>query len=340
MHCRDKAVPSPIGEEFGAMDLKHLRTFVTVAEAGTVSGAAVLLHISQPALSRQVSDLEQEFGLKLFERIGRRLMLTPVGEQLVEDSRHVLGQAGALGERVSLLRRGDAGVLKVAAPPQTIESVLSTFLVRYAKRFPNVSVKLFEALGRDQSLMLERGEVHMGIRHDPGDPRFESMVLPPDEVLAACNLHMDFGARGTVDIGHVAAYPLLLLQPGYSIRRLFDAACRIADVQPNILLESRSPQTLLALAEDGHGIAIIPSLLRTERYDLKIVRVTHRRRPLQEKYAIQWDKRRPIPLYASHFCSALADYMREVLPITRPAEAQAQTRRRANRSAGRKPRTG
>ena len=175
------------------MDLKHLRTFVTVAEARTVSKASLLLHTSQPALSRQVSNLEQEFGLKLFERIGRRLVLTPVGEQLIEDCRHLLGQAATLGERVGLMRRGDAGVLKVAAPPHTIESVLSTFLVRYAKRFPNVTVELFEALGREQTPMLERGEVHIGIRHDPGDPRFESHMLPPDEALGG--VQAGHGAR-------------------------------------------------------------------------------------------------------------------------------------------------
>ena len=98
------------------MDLKHLRTFVTVAELGTVSRAALGLRISQSALSRQISDLEQEFGFKLFDRVGRRLVLTAIGEQLLGDCRDVLGHVGSLGERVALLRRGDGGELKVAAP--------------------------------------------------------------------------------------------------------------------------------------------------------------------------------------------------------------------------------
>jgi DNA-binding transcriptional LysR family regulator len=331
MHFCDSNFALSRTSGFSVMDLKHLRTFVTVAEARTVSKASLLLHISQPALSRQLSNLEQEFGLKLFERTGRRLVLTPVGEQVLEDCRHLVSQAGALRERLGLLKRGDAGVLKVAAPPQTIEGVLSTFLVRYAKRFPNVTVKLFEALGREQTPMLERGEVHIGIRHDPGDPRFESLVLPADELLAACSPTFELGTLGLIDIARVAAHPLLLLQPGYSIRRLFDAACRLADVEPNVVLESRSPQTLLALAEDGHGVAIIPSLLKTDRYDLKIVRITHRRKPLQERYAIQWDRRRPIPPYANHFCAALAEYMREALPITQPVAGRRRRERRSKR---------
>src|SRR6266508_1258540 len=291
------------------MDLRRLRTFVAVAELGTVSKAALRLRITQPALSRQISDLEAELGLRLFDRVGRRLVLTAEGEQFLGDCRIALGHMDSLGERAERLRRGDSGVLKVAASPQTIESVLSTFLPRYAERFPNVHVKLTEALGPDQSAMLERGEVHVGIRHQQGaDRRFESHALPSDEVLAACNPSLQLGPAGMIDIGRLASYPLLVLESGYSIRRMFDAACRLADV--------------------GHGVAIIPSLLRTDRYTLRIVRVTHRRKSLREPLVIQWDNRRLIPRYAENFCEALAQYMREALPITQPSASKAATARK------------
>jgi LysR family nitrogen assimilation transcriptional regulator len=311
------------------MDLKRLRTFVAVADLGTVSKAALRQRISQSALSRQINDLEYECGFKLFDRIGRRLFLTTRGEQLLGDCRGVLAQMGSLGERIELLKRGDFGVLKLAAPPHTIESVLSGFLPRYAKRFPNVRVKLTEALGLDQIPLLERGEVHVGIRHDQGtNPSFESLALPPDDVLAAGHASLQLGPDGMIDIVSLVSYPLLLLDSGYSVRRLFNAACRLADVQPDILLESRAPHTLLALAEAGQGIAIIPSVLRTDRYRLKIARVTHRRKPLRDRYVIQWDKRRPMPSYTQNFCAALAEYMREVLPITQPSSSVAARRKR------------
>src|SRR5262245_29363753 len=118
------------------MDLRRTRTFVTVAELGTVSKASLRLRIAQPALSRQISDLEQEFGLKLFDRVGRRLVLTGEGEQLLSDCRALLNFANAVGERAQQLRRGDTGVLKVAASAQFIEGVLSGFLHRYAQRYP------------------------------------------------------------------------------------------------------------------------------------------------------------------------------------------------------------
>ena len=107
------------------MDLRHARTFVTVAELGTVSKAAVRLRIAQPALSRQIGSLEQELGLKLFDRVGRRLVLTGEGEQLLGDCRGLLSLASAIAERAQLLGRGDTGTLRVAASPQFIEGALS-----------------------------------------------------------------------------------------------------------------------------------------------------------------------------------------------------------------------
>src|SRR5437762_14171501 len=113
------------------MDLRRLRTFVTIAELGTVSRAALHLRISQSALSRQVSDLEQEFRVRLFDRVGRRLVLTPIDEDLLGVWRSQSGQVASLCERVRLPTGGDPGALNVAASPQFIERDLSTFLRRY-----------------------------------------------------------------------------------------------------------------------------------------------------------------------------------------------------------------
>src|SRR6185436_4647315 len=107
--------------------LRRTRTFVTVADLGSVSKAALRLRIAQPALSRQIGELEQEVGFKLFDRVGRRLVLTGEGEQLLRDCRGLLNHASAIDERAQQLRRGGASVLKVAASPQFIEGVISDF---------------------------------------------------------------------------------------------------------------------------------------------------------------------------------------------------------------------
>src|SRR5919112_4969650 len=138
------------------MDLRHVRTFVTVADVGTVSAAADRLHVAQPALSRQIAQLEDELGLKLFDRVGRRLLLTSEGEQLLSNCRGLLNYARALGEQAQMLRRGDVGVLRVAASPHLIEGIFPEFLRHYGARYPNVQVRLTDTVGVDSFAMLER----------------------------------------------------------------------------------------------------------------------------------------------------------------------------------------
>jgi DNA-binding transcriptional LysR family regulator len=304
------------------MDLRHARTFVSVVELGTVSKAALHLHVAQPALSKQISDLERELGLKLFDRIGRRLLLTGEGEQLLADCRNFVNYAEAIGERAQLLRRGDVGVLKVAASPQNLEGVLSKFLRQYAERFPNVNVKLFDAIGPEVLAMLERGEIHLGQSSaiQPDDPRFGSYPLAPVEILAACHPSLALGKNGIVEIEQLAPHQLLLQDPAFVVRRVFDAACRLADLKQNVLLESRVLHTLLAMAEDGHGVAIFPSALRTDRYNLRIVAVSYRRKLLRNSLVMLWNSRRPLPRYAVAFYKMFAKHVSEAFPITRPRE--------------------
>jgi DNA-binding transcriptional LysR family regulator len=322
------------------MDLRHARTFVTVAELGTVSKAALRLRIAQPALSRQISALEQELGLKLFDRVGRRLVLTGEGEQLLSDCRGLLDYASALGERAQQLRSGGASVLKVAASPQFIEGVISSFLHRYAEHHPTVEVKLVEAIGADTLTMVERGEVHLGQTlaeaAQSSDRHFASRPLQLVDLLAVSSPRLTLGNGSAIEIERLAQFPLLLLDTGFIFRRLFDSACRLAGLKPNIKFESRVPHTLLEMAESGHGVAIVPSTLRLHRYALRIACVNYRGEPLREPLSIFWDRRRPQPLYATAFCEMLAEYVREVFPISRPskykADNAAKQASRANRA--------
>lgn len=304
------------------MDLRHVRTFVTVAEIGTVSKAAERLHVAQPALSRQIANLEDELGLKLFDRVGRRLMLTSEGERLLNDCRGLLNYARAVGEQAQVLRRGDVGVLRVSASPHLIEGIFPDFLRHYAARYPNVQVRLVDvAAGGEALAMLERGEIHLVqtiVRAiAPDEQRFTSHPLAPMQMLAACHPKLKLGADGSVEIGRLAPYPLLQATPDFAMRRNFDAACRLAGFTPNNVLESRAPHALLAMAEAGHGVAIIPSALRIHRYRVRVLRVTYRGKALEEPLAVLSDKRRPLPGYAKVFCDMLAEHVRKGFPVPR-----------------------
>ena len=304
------------------MELRHLRTFVAVAESGTVSTAAARLHIAQPALSRQIMALEEDLGVALFDRVGGRLQLSGAGERLLGDCRGLLNFARDLREQARALGRTDAGLLRVAASPHYIDSVFPEFLARFARRYPDVRVSLMDLIGANVIGMLERGEVHLAqtspqlLRADHS--HIASRELPAVDMMAAWSPALPLPHVREIEIAALRGFPLLQTGTEYVIRRMFDAACRLAGFEPDNVLESRAPHALLAMAEAGHGIAVIPSALSLSRYRLNIARITYRRKAVSAPLALLYDRRRPQPAYALAFADMLASYVRGIWPITRP----------------------
>ena len=300
------------------MDLKLLKAFVGVAEHGTVSKAADVLHITQPALSRQIRSLEQQVGFELFERAGRGLSLTPRGAQLLSECQGLLTHFDALSERTRRLRRGDLQVLRIAATSLTIEALFPAFLGRYATQIPDIRLVLLDSHAVDHLAMLERGEADLSINVInmlPLDDRhFASRLMPRFQMLATCSRSFSMETGDIKDIGALAQHPLLVLDQTYATRNVFDSACHLAGFKPTILFEGRSVNTLLALAEAGHGIAIIPSVLKVDPSKVRTMLVTHRRESLQLTVAVIWDKRRMPSRYADQFADLLAAYIRESYP--------------------------
>ena len=204
-----------------------------------------------------------------------------------------------MGEQAQLLRHGDTGVLKVAASPVQIETVFSTFLHQYAKRYPGVQVKLIEAIGSKTLALLERGEIHLGISLlqsiQADDRHFGIYPVPPVELMAACHPSIPLESGGTIDIGRVVAHPLLLLDSGFVVRKTFDTVCRLARLKSNILFESAVPHNLLAFRRGRTGRCSNPISRANPSVRVAGGPDHHERKPLREPLAVVWDKRRELP---------------------------------------------
>jgi LysR family transcriptional regulator, cyn operon transcriptional activator len=295
------------------MNLRFLRTFVAIAEDGGVARAAARLNLTQSAASRQIQALEAEFGLRLFARIGRGTRLTSEGEDLLERGRRVLSDVAALGERANALKSGDVGVLRVAATPQVIESLLADFLPRYRKRHIGVKVHLLEDGGARLPSRLERGDFDVAIM-PAGDTRFSGRLLYPMYLLAVLPQGHALGRRTTLDVMDLADEFLLRLTPSFASHGWFEAACHVAHVRPRVLHESVAAQTLIALAKAGHGIALVPSPVRIPRAGVSVSVVRHRQVPLGTWTVAAGDPQRYLAPYASKFIEEVAAHCQRSYP--------------------------
>jgi DNA-binding transcriptional LysR family regulator len=311
------------------MNLRHLRAFAAIAAAGGFARAADRLHLSQPALSRQIHALEAELGVPLFDRTGRRVQLTSEGEDLLRHSQRLLADADSLGERARSLKAGDTGILRVGATPQVIENLLADFLTRYGRRHPGVEIHLVEDGGVRLPGRLERGDVHLVLA--PVDARFQGRLLYPMHVLAVLSPERRLGRRATLEISELADEPLLLLRRDFGSREWFDAACQTAHLRPRVHLESAAPHTLVALAATDYGIAILPSNAQVPRGIVRAVPLVHRGASIGRWASVCWDPRRFLAPYAGQFIEEIVAYchrnypgrdcIRRAPPLPRPKES-------------------
>jgi len=295
------------------VNLRQLRTLITIADAGGFARASGRLHLSQPAASRQIQALEAELGVMLFDRVGRRLQLTSEGEDIVRRGRRLLQEADALRERADALKSGLTGTLRVGGSPQNIETVLAPFVGTFRRRHPGIEIHFVEDGGARINDRLARGDVQVALT-TANSERFFGRLLYPSYVLAVVARAHRFARRTTLDMSELAEEPLLLLQRSFASRGWFDAGCHNADITPNIVVESGAPATLMALARSGDGTAIVPSNVSIPRDGVKALPLTYDGLPIGRWIFVAWDRRSFLPPFARFFVDELSAHVRRDYP--------------------------
>ena len=287
------------------LDLRLLRAFVTVADLRGFSAAATALHVTQPALSRRIAELESVLGLRLFDRTSRRVELTQSGQDLLARCREVLTGGETLGERARALAEGKAGVLRVGCAPMTMENVVAPLIAQYRKRCPGVDLQLYEQGGERAQEAVLRGHLHAAVA-SPTEPRLQARLLFPWRLLAVLPGGHPLTRGRTVEIVTLVREPILTLPVGFGTRALFDAGCETIGVRPVIRMEAGAVQSLVAAAKAGYGVAVVPSVLSMNKRRLKALPVLVAGKSLGRWLAVTWNAQRAQPPYLAEFADLLA----------------------------------
>lgn len=247
------------------MTRKHFTIFVEVCRFLNFSQAAEALNTTQPAVSLAVKELESHYGVALFERMNRRVYLTPAGEALLTTAQDVLR---GFQEAEETLGQGRPLALRVGANVSFGEAGLAQVLGRFRQEHPQVRLRALVANSDKIQSLLAENQLDVGIVDGLGvSERLRAQPLyQEDLVLAAAPGR--FPAPATVE--ELAALPLLLREPGSGLRSSVDRVFSQQGLAPQPLLESTSTAALAQAAKAGLGVAILPEALAQRESGLQV----------------------------------------------------------------------
>ncbi len=243
------------------MEFRHLRYFLAVADALHFTKAAEGLPVSQPALSAQIKQLEQEVGVPLFDRVGRSVQLTRAGSIFREHAQRALREMElaqvAIAEEEGLQR----GTLTVGVV-QTVNAYLTPEIVgRFSALHPQVSLKLDELSGPDIEAGVRNGTLEVGIGFVPaGSERIDSQPLFEEDFVLIVSPRHRLAARRQVRLAALAEEPLVLLPDIFCTRRLLNASFEQAGIFPKVVVEMNSIEGILATVKTSTLATVLPRL--------------------------------------------------------------------------------
>ncbi len=286
------------------MELRHLRYFEAVARYSHVTRAAAELHIAQPALSKQISQLEQELGVALFDRVGRNVRLTEAGEALLPHARAVMAQVEAaraeMAERIGLSK----GRATVGTPPTAGTQLLPPVLAAFNKRYPGIELRLHEAGVQTLLDLLETGLTDVAVVTLPVEDSSLTVVpLFTEEMVVAVWAEHHLAHCGEVAFSDLRGEPWVLSPKNYELREAMLGACHVANFTPRVVLDGGETDTLLRFVAAGIGIALVPRLAVQGVSDVSTLHVNDQN--LQRSLGIVWRGDR----VASPAARALREFM-------------------------------
>ncbi len=270
-----------IADQTTSMHARILRYLDEVVRRGSIRKAAEYLHVAPTAINRQILDLEADLGAPVFERINKRLRLTPLGEMVLAHVRQTLREHEALRERIEEFKGARRGEVTVAATAGLAGSLMPSLVHEFHQRYPGIIVRVVDLPVAEIAAAVEQGDADLGLGYDlPVVSALRTLgtsdwqigaVVPPGHALAA---------QPSVLLSECVGYPLVLPAPSLSIRALLDDAFARNAIDVTPAAESTSMALIQRLVMLGSGIALLNPLdIMEERARGALVLV-----PLRDRY--------------------------------------------------------
>jgi len=244
------------------MDVKQLRAFLTVADTGNVTRAADLLHLVQPAVSRQIRLLEEDIGAPLFTRERHGMALTDAGKALVDYARRVLLELERARVEVSGVAVGSMrGLVTLGLLPSTTDLLASPLISAVAASYPDIRMRIVVGYAGTLTQWLTSGEVDAALIYGAQQAtEIQATPLLEDPLWVIGPAHSALRADMPIPLAELAKHKVILPSAAHGIRTLVEHACAVTKVTLNLSAETNDMGVQRSLVLGGHGLTILPTI--------------------------------------------------------------------------------
>lgn len=274
------------------MELRHLRYFCAVAEAGHMTRAAERIGIAQPALSQQIRNLEEELGVPLFDRVGRGLVLNEAGRLFLEEARGVLLRVEGATSLARQAGLGEAGRLRIGFTASTCFNPAVTEALRaYRQAWPGVELILEEGRSSVLEAALEHGSLDAAFLRPPlgSSERLDFVLVATEPMVVALPVGHRLERRASLALAELRdeAFILYPRANGPGLSENVVTACQQVGFTPRVAQHTPQLASTVNLVAASMGIAIVPDCMRQLRPD-SVRYVPLRKSPLRAEFGLAW----------------------------------------------------
>lgn len=258
------------------MNLAHWRLLVAVADAGTISGAAQRVGITQSGASQAIAQLEAALGFAVFNRERRQVGITALGEQVIDHARTMLAGLQAIRTLADDSQGLSGARIRLASFPSIVSTVLPALLRDFHRRHPGIEIAVVEGSDEEVERWLESGAVEAGVVMNPAAER-SPLTLGSDVWVAVLPQAHALTRRATergIGLHELAAEPFILATGGCAVngqRLMEEAGLQLRDVRITV----RDWASACVLVREGMGVSLVPeSTLPADRHGLRVLPIT------------------------------------------------------------------
>lgn len=266
------------------MELRQIEMFVTAADRQSITEAAQAMFVAQPSVSAQIRALERELGYPVFDRLPRGVRLTDVGRAVLPHARQILRQLDEIRDTIDELEGMQRGRLILGTMPTVTAHLIPTVIKAFREAYPAIDLRVFEARAQTVVDEVVARRLDLGVVTN-AEPSAQVEVLPllREEIYAIVPVNDPLADAEEIDLRQLRDRRFIVLEPGFSLRRVLWEACRQAGFVPNIAQQMSSIQAIKGLVEIGMGVSLAPRLSIEQEERLGLLRALRlRERPYRE----------------------------------------------------------